>query len=144
MSDESFKVDSIVSSVITQFEKRAVFGKNKYGTDLDRKDLHFLEWVQHSQEELMDAILYLEKMKVTYNEHNKPNIVVNNETDVDKKFKNAIYKWCERNPESASKLLANIEKEDDEEDEEDDETLNTNKGINEINQNIFTTLNIHI
>ena len=71
MSDETPKVDSIVSSVIRKFEQRAVFGKNKYGTDLDRKDLHFLEWVQHYQEELMDAILYLEKMKVTYNEFNK-------------------------------------------------------------------------
>lgn len=71
MSDETPKVDSIVSSVIHKFEQRAVFGKNKYGTDLDRKDLHFLEWVQHYQEELMDAILYLEKMKVTYNEFNK-------------------------------------------------------------------------
>ena len=71
MSDETPKVDSIVSSVIRNFEQRAVFGKNKYGTDLDRKDLHFLEWVQHYQEELMDAILYLEKMKVTYNEFNK-------------------------------------------------------------------------
>ena len=71
MSDETPKLDSIVSSVIRNFEQRAVFGKNKYGTDLDRKDLHFLEWVQHYQEELMDAILYLEKMKVTYNEFNK-------------------------------------------------------------------------
>lgn len=70
MSDNPVKVDSIVSSVIQKFEQRAVFGKNKYGTDLDRKDLHFLEWVQHYQEELMDAILYLEKMKMTYTENN--------------------------------------------------------------------------
>ena len=70
MSDTPIKVDSIVSSVIQKFEQRAIFGKNKYGTDLDRKDLHFLEWVQHYQEELMDAILYLEKMKMTYTENN--------------------------------------------------------------------------
>lgn len=70
MSETPIKVDSIVSSVIHKFEQRAVFGKNKYGTDLDRKDLHFLEWVQHYQEELMDAILYLEKMKMTYTESN--------------------------------------------------------------------------
>jgi|TARA_Y100000389_G_scaffold190688_1_gene215798 hypothetical protein len=60
------QLDSIVSSVIEKFEKRAIFGKNKYGTDLDRKDLNFLEWSNHYQEELMDAILYLEKMKKTY------------------------------------------------------------------------------
>jgi hypothetical protein len=58
------KYDSVVTSVISAFQKRADFGKKKYGTDLDRKDLTILEWIQHAQEEHMDAILYLEKLKV--------------------------------------------------------------------------------
>ena len=57
------KYDSVVTSVISAFKKRADFGKAKYGTTLDRTDLGFLDWVQHAQEELMDAILYLEKLK---------------------------------------------------------------------------------
>lgn len=57
------KYDSVVSAVISAFQKRADFGKKKYGTDLDRKDLSVLEWIQHAQEENMDAILYLEKLK---------------------------------------------------------------------------------
>jgi hypothetical protein len=57
------KYDSVVTSVISAFQKRAEFGKEKYGTDLDRKDLSVLEWIQHAQEEHMDAILYLEKLK---------------------------------------------------------------------------------
>jgi len=57
------KYDSVVSGVISAFQKRADFGKKKYGTDLDRKDLTILEWIQHAQEENMDAILYLEKLK---------------------------------------------------------------------------------
>lgn len=57
------KYDSVVTSVIDAFKKRADFGKAKYGTTLDRTDLGFLDWVQHAQEELMDAILYLEKLK---------------------------------------------------------------------------------
>lgn len=57
------KYDSVVTSVISAFKKRAEFGKQKYGTTLDRTDLGFLDWVQHAQEELMDAILYLEKLK---------------------------------------------------------------------------------
>lgn len=57
------KYDSVVTSVIDAFKKRADFGKQKYGTTLDRTDLGFLDWVQHAQEELMDAILYLEKLK---------------------------------------------------------------------------------
>jgi len=32
---------------------------------LDRKDLKTADWIQHMQEELMDAILYLEKLKTT-------------------------------------------------------------------------------
>ena len=56
-------MDSIVSAVIEKFKSRAAVGKAKYGTDLDRKDLSILEWIQHAQEEHMDAILYLEKLK---------------------------------------------------------------------------------
>ena len=56
-------MDSVVSSVIASFEKRAEFGQKKYGTNLDRTDLSFLQWVQHAQEEMMDGILYLEKIK---------------------------------------------------------------------------------
>ena len=33
------KLDSIVTSVIKQFEERSIKGKEKYGTDLDREDL---------------------------------------------------------------------------------------------------------
>lgn len=56
-------MDSVVSSVIKKFESRAEFGQKKYGTNLDRKDLSFLQWLNHAQEELMDGILYLEKIK---------------------------------------------------------------------------------
>lgn len=57
-------MDSIVTAVIDKFKQRSEFGKAKYGTDLDRKDLSILEWIVHAQEEHMDAILYLEKLKV--------------------------------------------------------------------------------
>jgi hypothetical protein len=55
--------DSIVNSVISQFVKRSNVGLEKYGTNLDRTDLSLLDWVQHTQEEMMDGILYLEKIK---------------------------------------------------------------------------------
>jgi|TARA_R110000803_G_scaffold120302_1_gene188420 hypothetical protein len=56
-------MDSIVKSILTQFKARSKFGKEKYGTDLDREDLTFKDWVTHMKEELMDAILYLEKLE---------------------------------------------------------------------------------
>jgi hypothetical protein len=57
--------DSVVFSIISQFKQRADFGMKKYGTNLDRTDLSVLEWIQNAQEEHMDAILYLEKLKQT-------------------------------------------------------------------------------
>ena len=57
------KYDSVVSSIISKFEERARIGQIKYGKTLDRNDLSFLEWINHAQEELMDGILYLEKIK---------------------------------------------------------------------------------
>jgi len=63
-------MDSIVKSVIEQFTKRAEFGEKKYGVNMDRDDLSYKEWVTHMKEELMDAILYLEKLEKLYNENN--------------------------------------------------------------------------
>jgi len=56
-------MDSIVTSIIKQFEERSAAGKTKYGTDLDRTDLSLVDWVEHAKQEHMDAILYLEKIK---------------------------------------------------------------------------------
>jgi hypothetical protein len=55
--------DSVVKSVVEKFLQRSEFGQKKYGTNLDRTDLSVLDWIQHAQEELMDGILYLEKLK---------------------------------------------------------------------------------
>ncbi len=63
MNREIKVTDSIVDSIIDQFVSRASFGKQKYGTDLDRDDLSVLEWIEHAKQEHMDAILYLEKLK---------------------------------------------------------------------------------
>ena len=64
MADSTVK-DSIVASVIEKFRSRSEVGIAKYGTTLDRTDLGVLDWIQHAQEELMDGILYLEKLKKT-------------------------------------------------------------------------------
>ena len=60
-------LDSVVTSIIHKFTERAKFGKTKYGTDLDRTDLSTVQWIEHAQEELMDGILYLEKLKQQMN-----------------------------------------------------------------------------
>ena len=70
-SNDTTCVDSVVFSIVSQFVTRAKFGKEKYGVTLDREDLSVLDWIQHAQEEHMDAILYLEKLKKEYMKNNK-------------------------------------------------------------------------
>ena len=55
--------DSIVEIVVELFRQRSRVGQVKYGTTLDRTDLKPSDWIQHAQEELMDGILYLERLK---------------------------------------------------------------------------------
>jgi hypothetical protein len=61
--EDTFQLDSVVTSVIGQFIDRSKKGKAKYGVDLDRTDLDLIEWIEHAKQEHMDAILYLEKIK---------------------------------------------------------------------------------
>lgn len=63
--EKTFTPDSIVQSVINKFHSRAEMGYQKYNNTLDRNDFTVTEWITNSQEELMDAILYLEKLKKT-------------------------------------------------------------------------------
>jgi hypothetical protein len=55
--------DSVVQSVINKFKQRSEVGIKKYNTTLDRDDLTKQDWIEHAQEEAMDLILYLEKLK---------------------------------------------------------------------------------
>jgi len=64
----SFVPDSIVDTILNKFVDRAEMGFNKYNNTLDRKDLSKVEWINHAQEELMDGILYLERLKQELNE----------------------------------------------------------------------------
>jgi hypothetical protein len=63
LSSPEVKSDTIVEDVINKFHKRSEAGMLKYNTTLDRTDLSTLDWLTHLQEELMDAILYVERLK---------------------------------------------------------------------------------
>jgi hypothetical protein len=55
--------DAITEAVVAQLRTRAEKGKSKYGTTMERDDLTLMQWLQHLQEELMDAAVYVEKLK---------------------------------------------------------------------------------
>jgi hypothetical protein len=59
--DEYMKIDPIVNSVIDKFLHRSRVGIEKYGTTLAENNTD--DFYNHLQEELMDAILYLQKIK---------------------------------------------------------------------------------
>ena len=44
-------------------KQRSMVGLNKYGTTTMRDDLFLLDWLQHLQEELCDAAVYVEAIK---------------------------------------------------------------------------------
>lgn len=56
----------IEEQIIIALRARAEKGEKKYGVTMERNDLSFLEWLQHLQEELLDAAVYVEKLKEEY------------------------------------------------------------------------------
>jgi hypothetical protein len=55
------KTDPIVKQVTDKFLQRSEVGIKKYGTTLHENNTD--DFFNHLQEELMDAILYLQKLK---------------------------------------------------------------------------------
>ena len=55
--------DPVVERVVDKFKKRSDVGYKKYGITLDDDPSKVVDWLNHLQEELMDAVLYLQKAK---------------------------------------------------------------------------------
>lgn len=60
-------MDKIVEDVIAKYRQRSEVGITKYGTTLVENKATLIEWLTHLQEELMDATLYIEKLKSELN-----------------------------------------------------------------------------
>lgn len=57
------KTDKIVEDVVKSFKQRSQVGIDKYNTTLEDSSEGLLSFLNHLQEELMDATLYIEKLK---------------------------------------------------------------------------------
>lgn len=64
---ETPKTDSIVESVVNQFKERSKRGIEKYGTTLQENNTD--DFLQHLKEELMDGILYIQKLQSQKNDN---------------------------------------------------------------------------
>jgi len=58
--------DPVVERVVDKFKQRSDVGYKKYGITLNDDPSKVVDWLNHLQEELMDAVLYLQKAKETY------------------------------------------------------------------------------
>ncbi len=55
-------IDRHVEIVRDKLLKRSEVGFKKYGTTTERDDISFEGWLQHLQEELLDATVYIESI----------------------------------------------------------------------------------
>jgi hypothetical protein len=60
--------DPVVERVVNKFVTRSDVGYAKYGITLEDDKSNIFQWLNHLQEELMDAVLYLQKLKETTTE----------------------------------------------------------------------------
>ena len=56
--------DPIIKSVVKKFVDRSNVGFKKYGVTLAEDKSNMDEWLNHLQEELMDAVNYIERARV--------------------------------------------------------------------------------
>ena len=61
--EKPINTDPILTKVMTKYYERSEVGIKKYGTTLENNSLPLMDWLNHLQEELMDATLYIEKLK---------------------------------------------------------------------------------
>lgn len=55
--------DPVIKTVVDKFVERSDVGFKKYGVTLDEDNAPLVAWMNHLQEELMDAVNYIEKLK---------------------------------------------------------------------------------
>tara|TARA_R110000764_G_scaffold2191_1_gene9430 strand:+ start:502 stop:771 length:270 start_codon:yes stop_codon:yes gene_type:complete len=67
--------DPVVKRVVNKFVSRSDIGFEKYGITLEDDPSEMFAWLNHLQEELMDAVLYLQKAKETYTANEEHKIV---------------------------------------------------------------------
>ena len=57
--------DKVIQRVVDKFQQRSDVGYKKYGVTLHDDEPDLFKWLNHLQEELMDAVNYIEKLKMT-------------------------------------------------------------------------------
>ena len=76
--------DPVVERVVDKFVSRSDVGFAKYGVTLEDDKSNVFIWINHLQEELMDSVLYLQKLKESTTEELQEALLKNYEADEQK------------------------------------------------------------
>jgi hypothetical protein len=76
--------DPVVQRVVQKFVSRSDIGFAKYGVTLEQDPSKMFEWLNHLQEELMDAVLYLQKAKEIYTTNLQEDLLSDLDVDYEK------------------------------------------------------------
>lgn len=76
--------DPVVRRVVDKFVSRSDVGFKKYGVTLDQDPSEMFQWLNHLQEELMDAVLYLQKAKEVYTTNLQEDLLSDLDVDYEK------------------------------------------------------------
>jgi len=76
--------DPVVHRVVQKFVSRSDIGFAKYGVTLEQDTSKMFEWLNHLQEELMDAVLYLQKAKEVYTTNLQEDLLSDLDVDYEK------------------------------------------------------------
>jgi len=75
--------DPVVQCVVNKFVDRSDVGYAKYGKTLRDDDSDVFVWLNHLQEELMDATLYLQRLKEEISTLREEKALLNELNDID-------------------------------------------------------------
>lgn len=64
--EQELQKNLILRNVQKLLEKQTEKGLKKYGTTVNPADYTFIEWIEHLQQEMIDAIVYCETLKFKY------------------------------------------------------------------------------
>lgn len=78
--------DPVVERVVEKFVSRSDVGFAKYGMTLEDDPSNIFQWANHLQEELMDAVLYLQKLKESTTEELQEALIRNYEVHEEEKL----------------------------------------------------------
>ena len=76
--------DPVVHRVVQKFVSRSDIGFAKYGVTLEQDPSKMFEWLNHLQEELMDAVFYLQKAKEVYTTNLQEDLLSDLDVDYEK------------------------------------------------------------